>query len=145
MLRSRIFTSYLAATTVLLTAAALAHGATTPRPNLQVTRASVPAHLELGSVRSINVTVKNAGTASAAASSLKLTLSTTRRPGRTVLGSARVGVIAPGATKVVSVRVTVPRSAAGGYTNVISCSDSAALLVESSELDNCRVSPTHVM
>lgn len=128
-----------------LSLSAVAGAATSRRPNLTVPRASAPAHLELGSTTTLSVTVKNTGSAAAAATNVKLTLSATRRPGRTVLGTARVGALAVGASQVVRVRVAVPSAAAGGSQYVVACADSAARISELNEADNCRASSTHVM
>jgi subtilase family serine protease len=135
----------LVALVTTLALVAVAVGATTRKPNLTVPRMVVPAHLEFGDTTTINVTVKNAGQAAAAATTVKLTLSTTSQPGRTSLGSARVGALAAGASQVVPVRVTVPTSASGGSKKVVACADPTSRLVESSETDNCRSGSVHVM
>lgn len=129
----------------LLVFTAVAVGAVTRKPNLAVTQTVVPAHLEVGSTKTINVTVKNSGTAAAALTTVKLTLSTSRAAGRTALGSARVNALAVGRTAVVPVTVTVPESAAMGTRYVVACVDPGARVAETSETDNCRAASTHVM
>jgi uncharacterized membrane protein len=142
--RSLVASSLVGLVAVLATAT-VAAGAATRKPNLAVPQTVVPAHLEVGSTKTINVTVKNSGAVAAALTTVKLTLSTTRSAGRTSLGSARVNSLASGRSAVVPVTVTVPESSAMGDTYVVACVDPGARVVESSETDNCRAASTHVM
>lgn len=141
-------TGAVAAFAMLGATAAVAPEATAAakRPDLRVVKvANPPAKADPGKAFSTKVTVRNAGSATAGASSVSLHLSRDVRKGAGDLsaGSASVGKLAKGRSATAKGTVRIPSSASGSYY-VIACADSRGKVKESSEKNNCSPSGTTV-
>ena len=117
-------------------------------PDLVVTAVTnPPATATRGARFVITDTVRNEGTATAAASRVRYYLSadTTKGAGDVLLtGSRSVITLAPGAQSTGSATLTVPTTATAGAYFVLACADDLAAVTETSETDNCRAAAVRV-
>jgi hypothetical protein len=108
-------------------------------PDLVVqTPATTPTSLNAGATTSASATVKNQGTAVAAASSLKFYLSAdnTYAATDTYLATSAVASLAVNATAAVSAVLTIPATTAAGTWYILFVADADAQVVESNETNN---------
>ena len=115
--------------------------ATKKKPNLQVTKLTVPsASVAPGARITLADTTANRGKTAARSSQTGLFLSRDVRRDRSDvrLGTRRVGGLKPGKTSKGTQTVALPAAVAAGTYRVIACADSAAKVREAKETDNCR-------
>ncbi|WSK77301.1 discoidin domain-containing protein [Amycolatopsis sp. NBC_01286] len=112
-------------------------GTPAPNPDLVVTGTSwAPANPTETSQVAVSATVKNAGTANAAATTVNVSL------GGTVVGNAAVGALAAGASTTVTVNAgTRPQ----GTYSVSATVDPANTVVEQNDTNNTYTSPTRLV
>ena len=112
-------------------------------PDLAETGVSQPlATVADGSSFPVTDTVQNIGSVAAAASKTRYYLSSTKsKTGAHLLtGSRSVPSLAPGATSVGTVTVTVPAGLPSGTYFLLTCSDDTLLVPEVNESNNCTAS-----
>ena len=115
-----------------------AAGAAKPRPNLKVTATAGAVHGVAGGRVGGTFAIVNAGTASAPASSARLTVSVSARSRKTVRTFA-IPKLKPGARRTVSVtRVTLPARLPQRALTLRVCADVQRVVRERDEDDNCR-------
>ncbi|MCC6723578.1 MAG: hypothetical protein IT258_03650 [Saprospiraceae bacterium] len=104
--------------------------------------AATPSTVPIGGTTSFNFTVKNNGTASAAANTISFWRSETSAPGTSSwsLGSVNVPALAAGATANLTFSYTVPFTNTGSYF-VVSKVDFDNSVIESNELNNWYAFP----
>jgi subtilase family serine protease len=117
-------------------------------PNLvESALANPPAAARIGGSFSVSDTARNAGNASAGASTTRYYLSTDAAKSsgdRLLTGGRSVPSLAAGATSSGSATVTVPTTTPAGGYYLLACADAGAVVPETSESDNCRASTTKV-
>jgi hypothetical protein len=102
-----------------------------------------PSTGEAGHSSSVSATVANAGTGSAAGSTVRLYLSVDRAvdTGDVSLGSIAVPSLAPGATHTGTTTVTVPAGTSAGAYMLLARADDGRAITESSETNNILAIP----
>ena len=116
-------------------------------PDLLVTALAKPVALASpGDTYKPADTVKNQGTATAAASTVRYYLSTdqTKSGGVIILGTRSVSSLSAGQTSNGNVTLTIPATAALGTYYVVACADDLGVVAESNETNNCLASATMV-
>ncbi|HEV8439781.1 MAG TPA: CARDB domain-containing protein [Methylomirabilota bacterium] len=121
-----------------------------PQPNLVVARVtSPPAAAFRGDSFTITVTVRNVGRAAAGPSTTKFYLVSTTGPTKKNLedgstknlkGTQEIGDLAGGVTETVHPTLTVYSDTLAGTYTVQACADSAKLVTETADSDNCATS-----
>jgi hypothetical protein len=135
----------LAAAVAVLTAAALSLGASTPKPDLIVSKLSAPpAALKVGDTFKARDTTKNRGKRPAGRSTNRYYLSLDAKKSKAdvrLSGKRGVKGLAPGKASGGRATLTVPQVAAGSYF-LLACADDRKKVKESNERNNCRASKT---
>jgi MYXO-CTERM domain-containing protein len=111
----------------------------TEGPDLKITRLDSPAQATLGDVLGIDITVRNEGTSTAAASSVQLRLSRDGVPdaGDALVCEAEVGAIAAGATASATLSgCALPATFATASAYLVATADAYGDVVETDETDN---------
>jgi glucose/arabinose dehydrogenase len=106
-----------------------------------------PASALLGGKFSVTDTVRNAGSAPAAATTTRYYLSLDAAKGggdKLLSGTRAVPSLAAGGQAAGTVTVTIPSSTAVGTYFLLACADDLKVVAESSEGNNCRASVTKV-
>ncbi|HEV8308164.1 MAG TPA: CARDB domain-containing protein, partial [Methylomirabilota bacterium] len=118
--------------------------ATCPFPDLIETVVSNPPLAAVpGAAFRVRDTVRNQGTASAAASTTRyyLSLDRLRDPGdRLLVGSRILPALGPGEESTDSVIVGIPRDVPRGTYLLLACADDLGGVAEGNEINNCRAS-----
>ena len=112
-----------------------------------VTLSDPPATALVGSSFSVSVSVQNQGLTDAAASQTRffLSLDAAKSADDVQLTGARsIVALAPGATGTGTATVTLPDTVIQGRFHVLACADSADVVAESDESNNCRASTARV-
>lgn len=115
------------------------------RPDLESRSPSaLPAQVRRGRAFTLTDVVANTGDAAAGPSTTRFALSADAVVGgdRALTGTRSVDAVAAGATSSGAVTVTVPGGTAPGAYRVVACADSAGVVAEWDETDNCAVSAT---
>jgi hypothetical protein len=109
-----------------------------PQPDLVVAGLAAPASAEPGASLSLTVTTRNAGTASAGASTTRIYLSIDGAvdSGDLALGAVAVPGLGAGATSTSALGVALPGTTAAGPWRLIARSDAAGVVAEASEANN---------
>jgi uncharacterized protein (TIGR03382 family) len=116
----------------------------TEGPDLKVSRLDGPATATLGDVLTVDVTVRNEGTASAGASSVQLRLSRdgVADAGDTLLCEGDVGSIAAGATATATLQgCALPGTFATTSAYLVATADAFGDVIETDETDNTLPEP----
>jgi large repetitive protein len=121
--------------------------AVTTTPDLTVTAVTGPTAITRGTTKyTFTSTVKNQGTAAAAASTVGFYLSTDTVIATTdvLVGSVSVGALAVGASQTVTLSVAVPTTVAATSYYVGALADSKSVVVESNETNNGKATTAKI-
>jgi subtilase family serine protease len=110
-------------------------------PDLTVTTFTPPASMASGATAQVNSVVANQGGGAAAASTLRVYLSTntTLDSADVPVGSRTVGVLNPGQSDTGAVTITIPSGTAAGSYFLIAVADDGNVVPETNETNNTRV------
>ena len=107
-------------------------------PDLLVSGLNAPGSVAPGAGMTVNVTTRNAGSATAGPSSTRLYLSRDGvvDSGDATLGTLALGSLSPGAGVTTSASVTVPGGTVPGTYSILARADATGAVVEASEANN---------